>query len=178
MWIKNITYLFIFILTLGGYGKSIGQIKDNAVEKTNPLTSKYEGFQISRTDLFEALSTVDPVLHFKETPKTKGLPQFTAIGANATHVEITGSENNVIRAVWLINYDVTQAINKDVINRMAFFVNTLTKQEGATWLFQQVFAVNNAPTSILNTVTTINGSRLLFFYDPSKKSILVTVSIA
>ena len=178
---KNAITLFTIYLLLSCYAITHAQIINNGTiskgEKDNSA-SKYEGFQISRTDLFEALTTVDPSLHFKETPKTKGLPQFTAIGSNAAHVEITGSENNITNAVWILAYDITKTINKDAISRMAFFVNTLTKQEGAIWLFQQIFAVNNTPTIIVSTSTNINGSKVLFFYDPSKKTISVTITIA
>jgi hypothetical protein len=141
---------------------------------TDPPKSKFLGLQIGRADLISGIAFVDSLLKFKQIPGSKGLPLLTAKSPKGEHVEITGTENNITKAQWTAVLTSNTANNKEATNMLAFFTNTVVGQEGANWLFQQLFLYNQTPTTPINANTLVNTTRLMFVYDPIKKTLSVT----
>jgi hypothetical protein len=169
---KICLFLSIFLLTLLSYlGVDAQKVATDAQKQ-----SKYKGLQITRTDLINSLSGADSLLHFKQAPNTKSTPKFTAKGSFGARIEITGTEDNVTLAQWTVSQPANGSLSRLAFTRMAFFVDLLAKQEGATWFFQQAFLYNQTPTSPISNYTMIDANKLMFIYDPVKKTFTITVS--
>lgn len=165
---------FILVLALVSFAKVHAQ--NTASKKPAVTLGKYKGLQISRAELVTALSSIDSLMHFKEVAGVKGLPKLTAKGNYGTRAEITGTEDNVTKAQWTVSQPATGSLSKQAFTRMAFFANMLGKQEGATWFFEQMNNYNQAPTMPLSNIYIIEGGKLMFTFDPQKKTFTITVS--
>lgn len=165
---------FILILALVSPAKVSAQ--NTASKKPTITLGKYKGLQISRSELVTGLFSIDSLMHFKEVAGVKGLPKLTAKGSYGTRAEITGTEDNVTKAQWIVNQPATGSLSRSAFTRMAFFVNILGKQEGATWFFEQMNNYNQAPTMPLSNIYIVDGGKLMFTFDPQKKTFTITVS--
>ncbi|MEO6524296.1 MAG: hypothetical protein ABIN91_21600 [Mucilaginibacter sp.] len=166
--------LFLSILLLTGL--SFFNASAQKPSATDPKTNKYKGLQISRTDLINSLSVADSLLHFKQVPNTKGTPKFAAKGSFGARIEITGTEDNLTLAQWMVSQPANGTLSRLAFTQMAFFIDLLAKQEGAMWFFQQAFLYTKTPTSPISSSTIIDANKLMFTYYPAKKTFTITVS--
>ena len=169
--------IFIGLLTLFSFLTASAQHHEDPptiVSRLDPPSIK-PGLEIHRDTLIKKIAESDKDFIFKQEKKLNNLPNFIAVDANKSSVQLIGKTDELVMAKWTFVFTPDSKINMTELEKMAWFTYLMGYTNGKNWFLEKIAEVNKDFNKDFSDVRSFDYNRKgEFKYTTHPKTLTLT----